>query len=87
MTETGQTAAGGPAAGGIAQAYRGSSRKVNEIRWRKSTYSSGNGGNCVEAANVGPVVAVRDSRDPDGPRLAFRRPAWAAFAAKPKAQA
>jgi len=60
---------------------------MNQIRWRKSTYSSSNGGNCVEAANVGPVVAVRDSTDPDGPRLAFGRRAWAAFAAKLKAQA
>jgi hypothetical protein len=60
---------------------------MNEIRWRKSTYSSSNGGNCVEAANVGPVVAVRDSKDPDGPRLAFGHRAWEAFAAKLKAQA
>ncbi len=60
---------------------------MNEIRWRKSTYSSSNGGNCVEAANVGPVVAVRDSTDPDGPCLAFAPRAWAAFAAKLKTQA
>ena len=60
---------------------------MNQIRWRKSTYSSSNGGDCVEAANVGPVVAVRDSRDPDGPRLTFGRRAWEAFAAKLKAQA
>ena len=40
--------------------------------WRKSSYSSGNGGNCVEVAAGGPgVVAVRDSKDPDGPALVF----------------
>jgi hypothetical protein len=47
--------------------------------WRTSTYS-GNGGNCVEVAHVGPdVVAVRDSRDPGGPALAFTPEQWTAF--------
>ena len=53
-------------------------------RWRKATYSSGNGGNCIEVATAGHAVAVRDSRDPDGPRLAFGRHAWKAFTAKVK---
>jgi hypothetical protein len=48
--------------------------------WRKSTYSSGNGGNCVEVAHNPPgVVAVRDSKDPDGPVLGFPPAAWARF--------
>jgi hypothetical protein len=48
--------------------------------WRKSSYSSGNGGNCVEVAhNLPGVVAVRDSKDPDGPKLAFSPAAWSAF--------
>jgi Domain of unknown function (DUF397) len=35
---------------------------------RKSTYSGSNGGNCVEVAdNLPGIVAVRDSKDPDGP--------------------
>lgn len=34
------------------------------IRWRKSTYSSGQGGACVELGHVG---AVRDSKNPTGP--------------------
>lgn len=37
-------------------------------RWRKSSYSGGNGGECVELAYVG---AVRDSKNPSGPVLAF----------------
>ncbi|NDU71183.1 DUF397 domain-containing protein [Actinomadura sp. DSM 109109] len=37
--------------------------------WRKASRSSNNGGNCVEVARVGEVVAVRDSKDPDGPKL------------------
>jgi hypothetical protein len=54
------------------------------LQWRKATYSSGNGGNCIEVATVPQAVAVRDSQDPDGPRLAFGAQAWRAFAAKVK---
>jgi Domain of unknown function (DUF397) len=50
--------------------------------WRKSSYSSGNGGNCVEVArNLPGVVAVRDSQDPDGPKLMFSRAVWLTFTA------
>ncbi|MFG1765746.1 DUF397 domain-containing protein [Micromonospora parva] len=45
--------------------------------WRKSTRSGDNGGNCVEVAtNLPGVVAVRDSKDPAGPTLAFSHDAW-----------
>ncbi|SCG55513.1 DUF397 domain-containing protein [Micromonospora halophytica] len=48
--------------------------------WRKSTRSGGNGGNCVEVAtNLPDVVAVRDSKDPDGPALIFTPNAWSAL--------
>ena len=48
--------------------------------WRKSTRSSGQGGACVEVAeNLPGVVAVRDSKDPCGPVLAFGPDAWRAF--------
>lgn len=41
-------------------------------RWRKSTKSGGNGGNCLEVAdNLPGVVGVRDSKDPTGPALVF----------------
>jgi hypothetical protein len=47
--------------------------------WRTSTYSSNNG-NCVEVArNLPSVVAVRDSKNPDGPALVFTAAAWSAF--------
>lgn len=40
--------------------------------WRKSSYSNGNGGHCVQVAlNLPGAVVVRDSKDPDGPTLAF----------------
>jgi len=49
-------------------------------QWRKSSYSSGNGGQCVEVArNLPGVVAVRDSKDPDGPALVFTADQWRAF--------
>lgn len=51
--------------------------------WCKSSYSSGNGGNCVEVAAGGPrVVAVRDSKDPDGPALVFTAAEWRSFTAQ-----
>ncbi|MEU7927413.1 DUF397 domain-containing protein [Micromonospora sp. NPDC049107] len=54
--------------------------ELNGARWRKSTRSSGNGGNCVEVAdNLPGVVGVRDSKDPTGPALAFTPTAWRAF--------
>jgi hypothetical protein len=54
--------------------------------WRKSSYSGSNGGGCVEVAgNLSGVVAVRDSKDPAGPVLAFTPDDWRAFTAAIKA--
>jgi len=48
-----------------------------EADWHKSSYSSSNGGNCVEVAiNVPGAVAVRDSKDPDGGALVVPPAAW-----------
>jgi Domain of unknown function (DUF397) len=59
---------------------------INRPQWRKSSYSGGNGGACVEVArNLPGAVAVRDSKDPDGPRLAFTPEEWTAFTAGVKA--
>jgi Domain of unknown function (DUF397) len=53
---------------------------LSNATWRKSSYSGGNGGDCVEiAADVPGVVALRDSKDPGGPVLAFRPDDWRAF--------
>jgi Domain of unknown function (DUF397) len=46
--------------------------------WRKSSYSGGQG-NCVEVAPLRDGVAVRDSKDPQGPALRFPGDAWRAF--------
>jgi hypothetical protein len=53
--------------------------------WRKSRRSGGNGGNCVEAASLRSVVAVRDSKDPQGPSLTFSPEDWQSFTASVKA--
>ncbi|XVQ10516.1 DUF397 domain-containing protein [Spirillospora sp. CA-255316] len=42
---------------------------LTNAKWRKSSYSGSNGGNCVELAGRAGAVAVRDSKDPDGPVL------------------
>jgi len=52
---------------------------LNRIEWRKASYSTGSGGNCVEVGVAERAVAVRDSKDPEGPNLAFARAAWTAF--------
>ncbi|WP_433467940.1 DUF397 domain-containing protein [Spirillospora sp. CA-128828] len=48
---------------------------LTEAKWRKSSYSGSNGGNCVELARLPMMVAVRDSKDPDGPVLLLTREA------------
>jgi len=58
---------------------------LTSAAWRKSSYSSANGGQCVEvAASLPGTVAVRDSQDPAGPALAFTPQQWAAFTARIK---
>ena len=54
------------------------SAPIEEVRWFKSTRSAGNGA-CVEVAHLLGGIAVRDSKDPDGPRLQFDRDSWNAF--------
>ncbi len=53
--------------------------------WRTSRYTNSQGA-CVQVArNLPGIVAVRDSKDPGGPVLAFGRGQWRAFAAAVKA--
>lgn len=46
--------------------------------WRKSSYSDGNGGQCVEVAGDG-VILVRDTTDRDGVTLSVPAVTWKAF--------
>lgn len=59
---------------------------VTGAGWRKSSYSGGNGGNCVEVAALpDDGCAIRDSKDRKGPRLVFSVNEWQAFTAAIKA--
>ncbi|MFE9103501.1 DUF397 domain-containing protein [Actinomadura geliboluensis] len=55
---------------------------LSAVKWRKASRSDHHGGDCVEVAGVARVVAVRDSKDPDGPKLAFTSSEWRAFASR-----
>ncbi len=50
---------------------------VSRVVWKKSTRSGTNG--CVEVAFLGAQVAVRDSKDREGPMLFFTPAEWDAF--------
>lgn len=66
---------------------------MNEFKWKKSTRSMSSNcvevqfvkssqsveGNCVEVATCSCHVQVRDSKDPDGPKLTFTHAEWSAF--------
>jgi hypothetical protein len=49
--------------------------------WRKSSYSNGSGGDCVEVANMDGRFAVRDSKNPAGPALTVTPADWSVFTA------
>jgi len=64
--------------------------ELSPARWRKSSYSSATG-QCVEVAAVTRpggasehVVAIRDSKDPHGPKLIVTPAQWRAFTATVK---
>ncbi|MFH8733842.1 MULTISPECIES: DUF397 domain-containing protein [unclassified Streptomyces] len=53
---------------------------VTSATWYKSSYSGGSGGDCLEVTHDHPgLVPVRDSKNPDGPKLVLRAEAWTAF--------
>lgn len=54
------------------------------MAWRKSSFSSDNAGTCVEVGTTPDsetLYLVRDSKDPQGPRLSFHAEQWGAFVA------
>lgn len=73
----------------------GTSVDLLSVQWRKSSYSGTNGGDCVECAPLGSaawrkascsgttggdgLVAVRDSKNPDGPAFTVAPEAFTAF--------
>jgi hypothetical protein len=58
---------------------------LSRAQWQKSSYSS-QSGNCVEvASNLPGLVAVRDSKEPDGAQLVVSIEAWQLFMRKVRA--
>ncbi|WP_149551591.1 DUF397 domain-containing protein [Streptomyces marokkonensis] len=61
---------------------KASAGDTSELKWFKSSYSSGpDGDSCVEIAIAPRTIHVRDSKSPAGPRLALASDAWASFVA------
>ncbi|MEX2975081.1 DUF397 domain-containing protein [Streptomyces sp. C184] len=56
-----------------------SSGTDREPNWAKSSYSTDEGAQCVEVATTPDTILVRDSKNPDGPRLTIAPTTWAAF--------
>ncbi|MEV5161204.1 DUF397 domain-containing protein [Streptomyces sp. NPDC053728] len=57
----------------------GAVSRDDDPTWVKSSYSAGNGGDCVEVATTPTAVRVRDSKRPGGPVLSVGPGQWAAF--------
>ncbi|MEU5058539.1 MULTISPECIES: DUF397 domain-containing protein [unclassified Streptomyces] len=53
--------------------------------WRKSSYSGGDSGDCLEVNDHAAHVPVRDSKNPHGPAVVFTSGAWTAFLGAVKA--
>lgn len=51
------------------------------VSWRKSSYSNGDGGDCVEVAQPDAGLFVRDSKRRQGPVVRVGPAAWEAFVA------
>ncbi|AZP19614.1 DUF397 domain-containing protein [Streptomyces aquilus] len=50
-----------------------------QLTWFKSSYSGGEGGECLEVAVSPGTVHLRDSKHPTGPRLTLSPTTWSAF--------
>ncbi|PWI17405.1 DUF397 domain-containing protein [Streptomyces sp. Act143] len=50
-----------------------------QLNWFKSSYSGGEGGECLEVAFTPRTIHLRDSKHPTGPHLTLTPAAWSAF--------
>ena len=58
---------------------------LNRARWHTSTHSGGNG-SCIQVTgNLPGFIAIRDSKDPHGPKLTTTPDAWQKFTTRVKA--
>ncbi|MEV5576615.1 DUF397 domain-containing protein [Spirillospora sp. NPDC052269] len=55
-----------------------------DAQWRKSSRSAQANDQCIELADLADVVAVRDSKDPDGPKLTLDATSWRTLARRIK---
>lgn len=53
--------------------------EIDDMAWFKSSYSAGDGGQCVEVAAGSGVLHVRDSKDEAGPIVSLTATAWTEF--------
>jgi hypothetical protein len=59
---------------------------MSDLIWVRSSYSGSQGGQCVEVAAAPTGIAIRDSKDPDGPMLRFTVEAWKDFLGRVKSE-
>lgn len=53
---------------------------IEQLTWFKSSYSDGEGGQCVEVASEATAIHIRDSkRQPTAPHLTVTPTAWSLF--------
>ncbi|MFD0901498.1 DUF397 domain-containing protein [Actinomadura sediminis] len=54
---------------------------LSNVAWRKASRSHDDGDQCIEVASIGETMLVRDSKDPDGPKVTLARSEFRHFAA------
>jgi hypothetical protein len=52
---------------------------TTELAWFKSSYSTNEGGECLEIATAPTTIHIRDSKNLTGPTLAVTPTTWTAF--------
>ncbi|MCP9951873.1 DUF397 domain-containing protein [Actinomadura madurae] len=52
---------------------------LSQAVWRKASRSTAEGDNCVEVAAISRAVALRDSKDPNGPKLIIGHSGFRSF--------
>lgn len=51
----------------------------SSIPWRRSSYSNGMGGECLEVAELAEAIRVRDSKVTSGPQITLSTATWQDF--------
>ncbi|MGY3203278.1 DUF397 domain-containing protein [Streptomyces sp. TE5632] len=59
--------------------FKPASRDETVLKWIKSSYSGADTPSCVEVATTPETIRIRDSKNPDGPRLVLTPTTWTVF--------